>query len=251
MAASRAELVDRGIPVDVPSTVRADGVGVIASAFAPDEIAAARRTVMAHLDLFRNTRPNPSSRHLAGFHRHVGLEPLHVWLTANPRVHEVLTGLLGPELRTIGLSDITVDRSQQWHKDLLRGPFRQYLDDEDVCRRHHGKLFKVIVYLQDSSSLRFVPGSHRRDIGLDGDEEAIPSLDDPVARARTRTGDAVIVDICTTHRGSEDEEFLSSTSVGEPRILLSTVVGRPGCEFADRMEFGNAVRLAEWQVRNR
>jgi hypothetical protein len=27
-------------------------------------------------------------------------------------------------VRTIGLSDITINRSQDWHKDLLRGKYR-------------------------------------------------------------------------------------------------------------------------------
>ncbi len=93
---------------------------------------------------------------MASFHRFPGLEPVHTLLTGNAKVAVVLTELLEPALRTIGMSDITVNRSQQWHKDLLRGKFSRYVADENPCANHSGKLFKVILYLQDSASLLVV-----------------------------------------------------------------------------------------------
>ena len=234
---------------DVVAAVHRTGVAVVRSAFDPGEIDEARRTVLAHRHLMKNTRPTPSSRHLAGFHRYPALEPLHRLITGNRPTQEVMIRLLGADLRTIGLSDITVNRSQQWHKDLLRGNYRHHLGDGDVCAQHHGTVFKVIAYLQDSSSLQFVPGSHRQDIPLESDEFAIPPDDAAVSRVEVRAGDAVIVDICTTHRGSTEDAFASPDVADHPRILVSTVFGRAECDFVDRLELGNAERLAAWQRR--
>lgn len=228
-----------------------DGVGVLRAVFTPNEIIDARRMVLDRIGLMKNTRPNASSRHLAGFHRFPELEPLHQLLTVNPRTRAVMTHLLGAGHRTIGLSDITVNRSQQWHKDLLRGPFRHHLGEGRVCELHHGKVFKVILYLQDSSSLHVVPGSHVHDISLESDEFAVPADGSPVTRIDTHAGDLVVIDICTTHRGSPEEAYRSPEACDPPRILVSTVFGRADCEFTDRMELGNAERLAVWQHGNR
>lgn len=224
-----------------------NGVGVLRAVFAPDEVDRARQTVLAHVDLMKNTRPTVSSRHLAGFHRFPVLEPLHHLITGNRQISEALTNLLGPYYRTIGLSDITINRSQQWHKDLLRGQFSHHLDHEGPCANNHGKMFKVILYTQDSSSLLVVPGSHRQDISLESDSFATPAEDVPVSRVETRAGDAVVIDICTTHRGSAEEAFESKEVSDSPKILISTVFGRYNCTFGDAMERGNAERLSWWQ----
>jgi hypothetical protein len=223
------------------------GVGLIPAAFTATEVDEARHTVLAHLSLMRNTRPTPSSRHLAGFHQFPALEPLHQLVTGNRLTQEVMTRLLGPSHRTIGLSDITVNRSQQWHKDVLRGRYRHFMEDERPCESHHGKLFKVIFYLQDSSSLHFVPGSHRLDIPLENDLLAIPADDAQVIQVQARLGDAVIIDICTTHRGSPEMAFESPHVTNHPRILISTVFGRSNCKFAECVERGNTERLSFWR----
>lgn len=233
------------------AAVRDVGVGLVKQAFTAEEVAMARSIVLAHDHLMKNTRPSPSSRHIAGFHRFPGLEPVHTLLTGNAKVAAVLTELLGPYLRTIGMADVTINRSQQWHKDLLRGKFSHYIEDPSPCMNHHGKLFKVIVYLQDSASLLVVPGSHRRDIPLSSDDFAIPSADEPVVRVETHVGDAVVLDICTTHRGSEEEAYASLEPGDRGRILVSTVFGAVDCRFADQMELGVVVRLCDWQQVNR
>lgn len=229
-------------------TIRERGVAVIPQAFGADEIARARTLVLSHLHLMHNTRPTPSSRHLAGFHRFAELDELHRLITANRLVLHHLRQLLGDRLRTIGLSDITVNRSQPWHKDLLRGPF-QLADGDRLCEQHHGKLFKVIAYLQDSQSLHVVPGSHRVDIPLESDDSAVPSAAQPVHTVNATAGDAVVIDICTTHRGSSEDAFADPLVLSEPRILVSTVFGAEGCAFAERMAQGNAARLAAWVQR--
>lgn len=229
--------------------VRTLGAEVLPGAFDDATIDEARRLVLTHTALMKRTRPTPSARHLAGFHRFPALAPLHDLITGNPTVTDRLHALLGPELRTIGLSDITIDRSQQWHKDLLRGRYRSFLEPDEVCAHHHGEAFKVIVYLQDSTSLQIVPGSHRLDIDLDSDEHAIPGPDDPVVAIPARKGDAVIIDLCTTHRGADEAAYRLAPTDAPPRILVSTVFTRVECEFADRLEAGNAARLADWDRR--
>lgn len=233
------------------SAIQNCGVGVIPQAFTAEEVAIARSTVLANYHLLKNTRPSPSSRHMASFHRFPGLEPVHTLLTGNAKVVGVLTELLGPALRTIGMSDITINRSQQWHKDLLRGKFSRYIEDENPCANHSGKLFKVILYLQDSASLLVIPGSHRHDIPLDNDDYAIPEESEPISRVETHVGDAVILDICTTHRGSAEDAFSSLEPGDRGRILVSTVIGAVDCRFADQMELGVAVRMCDWQQVNR
>lgn len=230
--------------------VRDTGAGVIPSAFSGGDIETARRTISRHLGLMKKTRPTPSARHLAGFHRFPALEPLHLLLTQNAAVRSCLGAWLGKDLRTIGLSDITVNRSQPWHKDLLRGAFRHHLDVSRPCERHHGKLFKVIAYLQDSRSLRIVPGSQRRDVDLIDDAAAVPPQDAEIRVIEARAGDAVIIDLCTTHRGSSEEDLQDPRVERHPRMLVSTVFGAAHCDFANRMELGNAARLAAWVERH-
>ena len=123
-----------GAEHDVETDVKASGVGIVRSAFKLSDIRQARRTVLAHIDVMKNTRPTPSSRHLAGFHRFPALEPLHQLITGNRPIIEHLTRLLGEDLRTIGLSDITINRSQPWHKDLLRGRFSHYSTTTEPVR---------------------------------------------------------------------------------------------------------------------
>jgi len=137
----------------VTPSVHTVGVGVLPQVLDPGQVADARRTVLEHRNLLRNTRPTPSAGHLAGFHRYPQLEPLHCTLSQYAEVQACVAELCGPEARTIGMTDITVNRSQPWHKDLLRGPYRKYLGVADPCARWHGTVFKFLVYLQAATSL--------------------------------------------------------------------------------------------------
>lgn len=233
---------------DVAADVRADGVGVLRGVFDPAEVAEARQRVLAHRHLLRNTRPTPTAGHLAGFHRYPELEPLHGMLTQHPVLRAVVEELCGPGARTIGLSDITVDRSQPWHKDLLRGPFRDHLGVADPCARWHGTVVKLLAYLQPSDTLAVVVGSHRRDLDLSCDDAAVPEPGDEVRTVPVAAGDVVALDVCTTHRGADEEAFAAPGR--ELKILVSTVFGAAGSELTDRLELGNAVRLADWMRRH-
>jgi hypothetical protein len=94
-----------------------------------------------------------------------------------------------------------------------------------------------------------VPGSHRQDIDLTSDEHAIPGPAVPVTTVPVQAGDAVVIDLCTTHRGADEATYLEQAPGTPARILVSTVFTRSECDFADRLEAGNAARLADWTHR--
>lgn len=217
--------------------------------FDPPAVADARRRVLEHRGLLRNTRPTPSAGHLAGFHRHPALAPLHAMLAEHPAVAACVADLCGPDARAIGMTDITVNRSQPWHKDLLRGRFRVHLGVDDPCARWHGTVFKLLAYLQPGTSLAVVVGSHRRDLDLSSDDHARPGAADEVRNVAVEAGDVVVLDVCTTHRGSEESAFATPDAEAAPKILVSTVVGAADSELTARLEHGNAVRLADWMRR--
>lgn len=214
------------------------------------QISDARELIAKNSNLLRQTRPNPNSLHLAGFHRFTELERLHSLITQNAAVTNFLRAASGGQVRTIGLSDITVDRSQGWHKDLLRGKFRKHLASKTPCSDYNGSVYKVILYLQPSSSLRVDAGSHQVDVLLDSDEFARPIEVSRVHQVETKIGDVVIIDICASHRGVDESAVIQSRTWNEKRILVSTVFGRIGADLTGQMELGNALRLHDWDVRN-
>lgn len=237
-------------PGEAAARLRQSGVAVLRDAFATGEIAAARSCVLAHRDLLRRTRPSPSSGHLAGFHRYPAFLPIHDMLTGNLRGRRVIeTALEGRACRAIGLSDITVNRSQPWHADLLRGAYRHHLDGVDIWNAAEPGVYKLLAYLNDTASLRFVAGSHLRPIGLDTDEQALPDKDAGIEAVRVSAGDAVIMDIRCLHRGAEEADYLSGRWDDEPRILVSTVFGGEPGDLARALESGNRARMAEWDAR--
>src|SRR4051794_31237915 len=91
---------------------------VVLDGLSPAAVEDARRCVVDNAHLLRNTRPNPASGHVAGFHRYPELEPLHALVSSRPAVLDILKAATGrSSVRSIGLSDITVNRSQPWHVD--------------------------------------------------------------------------------------------------------------------------------------
>lgn len=218
--------------------------------FSSQQVANARALVAANADLLYQTRSTPNSLHLAGFHRYPELEPLHELLTQNYRITKLLAEAAGGRVRTIGLSDITIDRSQEWHKDLLRGRFSGHLSSNFPCHDHNGTAYKVILYLQDSSTLKISKGSHKIDVNLDSDTFAIPEDPSTIHQVSTKIGDVVIIDICLSHRGSEESAVLQPREWNDKRILISTVFGRDGATLTNQMELGNAFRLDDWLTRN-
>ncbi len=104
------------------------GYTVLPRVFDPESIQHMRDVVLSNLAAMAQTRPNPNSYHLAGFHRHVQLRKLHDDIAGHPDIQAALTSAFGDTAGgAIGLTDITVNRSQQWHTDLLRGKYAHHL----------------------------------------------------------------------------------------------------------------------------
>lgn len=212
---------------------------------------AARQTVLRNADLFRNTRPNPSSGHLAGFHRYAALEPLHALLSTRPEVLSLLTAATGcAQLRTIGLSDITINRSQEWHVDLLRGRYRQHLSPTLCWGEEGGGVYKVLWYLQPGRSLRVMPGAHRIPRTLDDDRSSEPPEASQTRQIELDAGDVILMDLRLPHRGSTEAELASELHRKSPKILISTVLGADARKMTRAMEVGNFERLMDWEARH-
>ncbi|HKX56411.1 MAG TPA: phytanoyl-CoA dioxygenase family protein, partial [Xanthomonadales bacterium] len=211
-----------------------------------------RQQILQNLQAFRNTRPSSSALHLAGFHRFPELESLHNQLVANPVIKRLFEHLLGgTAMQTIGLSDITINRSQCWHKDLLRGKFSSYLQDGEICwGEKGGGVYKVLFYLQSGSSLKVIRGSHRVPIPLQDDHSSEPDEDAPVEAIPVTAGDIVIMDIRMSHRGASEEVYASGKYDDDPRMLISTAMGAVDRPLTRAMEVGNFQRLVDWMERN-
>jgi GR25 family glycosyltransferase involved in LPS biosynthesis len=211
-----------------------------------------RQQILQNLQAFRNTRPSSSALHLAGFHRFPELESLHSQLVANPVIKRLFEHLLGGKaMQTIGLSDITINRSQCWHKDLLRGKFSSYLQDGEICwGENGGGVYKVLFYLQSGSSLKVIRGSHQVPIPLQDDHSSEPDADAPVEAIPVTAGDIVIMDIRMSHRGASEEVYASGKYDNDPRMLISTAMGAVDRPLTRAMEVGNFQRLVDWMERN-
>jgi hypothetical protein len=226
------------------------GVTVLQNIFDPAAIAEIRRTVLQNRGLLRKTRKAPSAGHLAGFHRFAEFEPLHAALSCNPRILETLRATVQGDVRTIGLSDITVNRSQGWHRDLLRGAYRSYLDEELIWFQAVGVLFKALLYLQDSTSLKLVANSHLCRCSLASDAQSAPQPHDTITALRVRAGDVILLDLRVSHCGCSDEFFETAAVQQHPKILVSTVFGAVASPLTRQMELGNAVRQSDWIKRH-
>lgn len=224
------------------------GLSVMPGVFTQLTLDSVKTLITDNLHLLRNTRPTPSSLHLAGFHRYPEFESLHSLLSCNKVVHGFLKYVLNDErIRNIGITDITINRSQCWHKDLLRGPYAGLMNDEEIWSTE-GQVFRVVMYLQDSTSLKFVPGSHLEPVSLLSDAYAVPLDESRVSSVPVKAGDAVVMDVRTTHRGAEEADFEKVD--GNPRILVATTLGADSSVFTNQLEYGNAVRLNDWMKRN-
>src|SRR5262249_18705877 len=110
-------------------------------------------------------------------------------------------------------------------------------------------VYKLLMYLQDGTSLKIVRGSHRVPLSLENDEYAEPSANADVVDISVKAGDVVVMDIRTSHRGSTEEVFLSGAYDRDPKILVSTALGLDGGKLTGAMELGNARRLMDWRER--
>lgn len=229
--------------------LRRDGVTVLRGVFGRHEIATARQLVLANRRLFKNTRPTASAGHLAGFHRFPALEPLHAMLTGNDAILKLVgLALRGDPVRTIGLTDITINRSQEWHVDLLRGKYERFLNTSLVWSPGGGGVYKALLYLNDSNSLQVARGSHRVPVSLASDDHAVPGPETEVLPIAVHAGDVVVMDLRCRHRGAAEEAYATGQWDADPRILVSTVFGGVSRPLTRAMEIGNFFRLMDWSA---
>lgn len=207
---------------------------------------------MSNLAFMSNTRPTKTARHIAGFHRFPCFEPIHAAVSANSQLMCVLDSIYREcQMISLGLSDITINRSQPWHTDLLRGDYSKHLTSEICWESTARPCLKALVYLQDGASLQVVPGSHRHPIDLSDDRNAIPPRDAKIEAVKASAGDVVLMDIRTIHLGSTEAEMAARTLGADAKILISTVFGDRNSKLAQAMQKGNAERMVDWDVRNR
>lgn len=211
----------------------------------------ARKCIIENAHLLKNTRPNVSSGHIAGFHRYPDLEPLHALVSSNPVVLDILRATSGCSLiRSIGLSDITVNRSQEWHVDLLRGRYQSHLTPEICWGPRGGGVYKALLYLQAGATLKVVPGAHTRPTALDDDRKCEPGSSAETEAVAVPSGGIVLMDIRLPHRGSSEEE-LRNTSAQDSKMLVSTVLVGDKLPLGEAMERGNFERLLDWDALHR
>ena len=224
---------------------------VVLDGLSSSEVEEARQSVLENAHLLKNTRPNPSAGHLAGFHRYPSLEHLHSLVSANRRALDVLGETTGCPMRSIGLSDITVNRSQPWHVDLLRGKYQPYLTPEICWGADGGGVYKVLLYLQRGATLRVAPGGHKKPRPLDDDSKSEPDSSTEVAAVEVAAGGIILMDLRLPHRGSSEEELSNPGFAEKPKILVSTVLGRDRKPLTEAMEKGNFERLVDWDALHR
>ena len=250
-SARGSEVMDRN-GVASQSELLLDRGFVVLESLPPAAVRDARNCILENAGLLKNTRPNPYSGHLAGFHRYPQLEHLHGKVSSNPTVLEILKLATGSSLiRSIGLSDITVNRSQHWHVDLLRGPYQSHLTPQICWGPLGGGVYKVLLYLQPGSTLRVVPGAHTKAVPLDDDRRSEPRTPSETEEVEVAAGNIVLMDIRLPHRGSSEEELLTEACIQSPKILVSTVLAGNEKPLGNAMELGNLQRLLDWDEKHR
>lgn len=224
-----------------------NGFCILPAVFGAVEIDRFRAGAIRCLDMMGQTRNVDHSYHLAGFHRFAELTDMHSSVASNATINGFLADYYsGSPYYAIGLSDITVNRSQQWHTDLLRGPYSRFLETVDPWAQRAQGCIKALLYLQSGRSLRIVPGSHRSPSPLDDAMLDRLARSQGVLELKVEAGDVVMMDIRSLHRGSTDEEMSRPELAQAPKILVSTVFGPIGSAFTEAMQLGNAHRMADW-----
>ena len=224
-----------------------NGYCVLKSVFDNEKIDQFRLNAMSGKHLMGQTRAASHSYHLAGFHRFPHFAQCHADLLCNSTINNALANYFDEQsFYAIGLSDITVNRSQQWHTDLLRDKYREYLHEDSLWDTHTKGFIKALVYLQSGKSLRIIPGSHLQPTPLNDGELDVFARSATYVQLDVAAGDVVMMDIWAVHRGSTDDEMSASSLEQSPKILLSTVFGALNSPFSKSMELGNMHRMVAW-----
>jgi hypothetical protein len=223
------------------------GYCLLPSVFDKHEIKEFRTKIADNLGAMGQTRTNLHSYHLAGFHRFPALSGMHGKIVDDFTINRFMAAYFGhTRYYAIGLSDITVNRSQQWHTDLLRGQYAGFLAAINPWSSANGNCLKVLMYLQDGESLKIAPRSHLDPSPFDDKQLADIAETIETTPVKVRAGDIVVMDIRVLHRGSTDEAMKQPELKNSPKILISTVFGPIASDFAQAMQVGNAHRMADW-----
>lgn len=231
--------------------IRDNGYTILQAAFTEDDIRDMRSVIKSKLELMGKTRSVAHAYHLAGFHRFAAFSEISKQISENSTIKSTMRSVFSKSCPVeIGLTDITVNRSQHWHTDLLRGHYARFLAECDPWRQDEMPCLKALVYLQAGRSLRIITGSHRFKTPLDDTAIANAIDENAAVQLEVKAGDAVIMDIRTVHRGSTEAESAAPHLEHSPKILVSSVFGAESSAFAACMRKGNIVRMADWDKNN-
>jgi len=242
-------------PVDVlfalSEQLKKDGFCILSDALAAQHLSQMRKIVMNLSDRLPNTRSVEHSRHLAGFERFAEFSELFEMIDTNAKLTEFMDVHFGADsYDSFGLSDITVNRSQHWHTDLLRGRYDSYLEDVDPWSPAVGTCVKALVYLQSGKSLQVVPQSHLAKTPLNDALLEEMAERNQVCHIPVSPGDILMMDIRCLHRGSTESDMSDSALIDHPKILVSNVYAPKSSQLRDAMEAGNRARLEDWDERH-
>lgn len=229
------------------------GITVLDNIFSQDKIFDIRSQILQQRHLLKNTKPGEPSLHLAGFHQFPELESIHSDIMNSIKIIDFLKYVTKSQVKFIGNSDITINRSQHWHKDLLRGKFAEHHNSNSIWGKEIAGVYRVILYLQPSSSLKVIPGSHLEPTSLASDEYCIPHDETSVQRVNVDIGDIAVMDVRTTHRGLSSEYIIKNCEYFKknPSIMVATILGDVSAELTHELEVGNFMRQLDWVIRNK
>lgn len=224
-----------------------NGYYILKNIFNDAQLKNYRKKTFNHLDLFSNTRPSPNSRHLAGFHRYPELVTIHSEILSNTQIKEVFN-LISDKGKwiSIGLTDITINRSQQWHTDLLRGKYKSYINIDNLNSINEGGVYKILLYLQEGKNLKVVPGSHKIFSPLDDNSSKRFASQNNVKILNIDQGDVIIMDVRLQHKGASEDEMMNKELNDNAKILISTVIGESSKKLTHQMMLGNTYRQVDW-----
>ena len=227
--------------------LRSNGYCVMPSALDNSDVVRFRTIILNNLNIMGQTRNISHSFHLAGFHRFQELSGIHQEVISNNIVSSFLADYYNQDTAyAIGLTDITINRSQHWHTDLLRGEYSSYLANGLPWQNQNQSCIKILIYLQAGKSLRIVPKSHLLPTPLDDTQLASQATSSSHIQLGLNAGDIVLMDIRALHRGSNEDEMSDPKLAQNPKILVSTVFGATNSIFAKAMQIGNNNRMKQW-----
>lgn len=225
-----------------------DGLTVVPAAISHRLIDQFRDLIIDNHNLFKRTRSNPSCGHLPGFHHISQFSLLHETIASNHFVVDILAKRYpNCKFESLDLTDITINRSQEWHIDLPRGHYRHFIN-EDIAWDPilGGGVYKVLLYMQNGKSLKYIKGSHLKKISLVSDDQNILTESGQEKSLKCEKGSLIIMDIRLIHRGSTQSECDQIEANGNIKILASTVVGSKEHALSRQVRAGNSYRHNEW-----